>query len=620
MRTAARNGGMLQLHCEEPGIIDPLVTAALAHGDVACRHHALTRPAHAEGAATRRAIEMARRADAPLYIVHLSCEEALEAVAEAKARGEPIHAETCPHYLTFTDELYADHDEAEVIKRVISPPLRTRADVDALWAGLRDGVLDIVASDHVPDRLDTEKRVPAPPFPQISNGAPGIETLLSVVYSEGVAKGRIGVERMVEVLVDDAVPPLRPAVEGRDRGWTRCRPRAPGSGDAPDDAPGRPASHERLHAVRGARGERRHPGGAGSGPAHRRAGRSLPRADATVTDELVVVPGTPDRLDDVVTILGGNPEACLCQYWRLSSGDFNRARGPRRVRLLRAQLGEEPPAGMIAYLGDEPVGWCGFGVRQRVERLVRSRTIPAIDDRPVWSIYCFTVRTGHRRKGIARALLAGLIEYARDAGARRSRRTRSRLRGFASTGPPRTWASPACSSTPASFESPRPARAATTCRARSCASSCRIPDTDATDAGRGTSGRHAAAPSPLPPRRRAHAHGVRFGGLAVVRPSEDPFDPQGSWELTIGERRRRRDPDRRRPSDHDDDRGRGDRRNRGLQQLRRAADGDGWPARDPRPGHDRHGLRGADDGRRGRVHGRAGRGRVDRWRRRRAGR
>ncbi len=200
MRTAARHGGMLQLHCEEPTIIDPLVADALAHGNVACRHHALTRPARAEGAATRTAIEMARRADAALYIVHLSCEEALDAVAEAKARGEPVYAETCPHYLTFTDQLYADPDESEVIKRVISPPLRTRADLDALWAGLRDGVLDIVASDHVPDRVDTEKRVPAPPFPQISNGAPGLETLLSVVYSEGVAKGRIGVERMVEVL------------------------------------------------------------------------------------------------------------------------------------------------------------------------------------------------------------------------------------------------------------------------------------------------------------------------------------------------------------------------------------------------------------------------------------
>ena len=231
MRTAAQHGGMLQVHCEEPAIIDPLVADALQNGQTACRFHALTRPSRAEGAATRKAIEMARRADAPLYIVHLSCEEALDAVAEAKARGEPIYAETCPHYLTFTDALYADADEAEVIKRVISPPLRTSSDVDALWAGLRDGILDTVASDHVPDRLDVEKRVPAPPFPEISNGGPGIETLLSVVYAEGVAKGRVGLDRMVEVL---AASPARlfglsskGAIEvGRDADLVLFDPRA----------------------------------------------------------------------------------------------------------------------------------------------------------------------------------------------------------------------------------------------------------------------------------------------------------------------------------------------------------------------------------------------------------
>ena len=108
-----------------------------------------------------------------------------------------------------------------MIKRVISPPLRTRADLDALWAGLRDGVLDIIGSDHVPDRLDTEKRVPAPPFPQISNGGPGIETLLAVVYSEGVSTGRITIERMVEVLATTAARtfglPMKGAIEvGRD--------------------------------------------------------------------------------------------------------------------------------------------------------------------------------------------------------------------------------------------------------------------------------------------------------------------------------------------------------------------------------------------------------------------
>jgi dihydropyrimidinase len=200
MRTAARHGGMLQVHCEDPRIIDPLIEAALARHRVGARHHAATRPPRAEATATRRAIELARRAEAPLYIVHLSSAEALDEVADAKSRGEPVYAETCPHYLSLTDALYADPNEAEVVKRVISPPLRAQDDVDALWVGLREGILDVVASDHVPDRLDTEKALPAPPFPKISNGAPGIETLLSVVYSEGVAGRHIGVERLVEVL------------------------------------------------------------------------------------------------------------------------------------------------------------------------------------------------------------------------------------------------------------------------------------------------------------------------------------------------------------------------------------------------------------------------------------
>jgi dihydropyrimidinase len=195
-----RHGGMLQVHCEDPATIDPLVADALTHHRSGPRHHATTRPPRAEAIATRRAIAMARRADAALYIVHLSSAEALDEVADAKSRGEPVYAETCPHYLSLTDALYGDPNEAEVLKRVISPPLRSQSDVDALWVGLRDGILDVVASDHVPDRADTEKALPAPPFPKISNGAPGVETLLSVVYSEGVAGRHIGVERMVELL------------------------------------------------------------------------------------------------------------------------------------------------------------------------------------------------------------------------------------------------------------------------------------------------------------------------------------------------------------------------------------------------------------------------------------
>src|SRR5438132_7528788 len=200
LRVMGRQGGMLQVHCENATIIDALVADALAAGQVACRHHALTRPTYAEAEATHRAIALARAADASVYIVHLSCADALAEVAAAKARGWPVHAETCPHYLSFTEQRYEADDEADVIRSVISPPLRSEADREALWLGLRAGGLDTIASDHVPDRLSVEKQVPAPPFPQISNGAPGIETLLAVSYAAGVAGGRISIERLIDLL------------------------------------------------------------------------------------------------------------------------------------------------------------------------------------------------------------------------------------------------------------------------------------------------------------------------------------------------------------------------------------------------------------------------------------
>ena len=129
-----------------------------------------------------------------------------------------------------------------------------------------------------------------------------------------------------------------------------------------------------------------------------------------------VVPATADRYEDVLKILDSHGMACLCQYWRMSSGDYSRSSKVSRLAALRAQMDETPPPGMVAYVDGEAAGWLGFGVRQRVERLVRSRTIPAVDDLPVWAVYCFTVRVGFRRHGVARGLLDGLIEYARAQG------------------------------------------------------------------------------------------------------------------------------------------------------------------------------------------------------------
>jgi dihydropyrimidinase len=199
VRVMGERGGMLQVHCEDPVLIDAAVHAALARGETAPRFHAITRSPEAEAVATHRAMEFARATGAPVHVVHLSSAAALAEVRRAKAAGIRAHAETCPHYLVLDESRYELPDE-ECVRSVISPPLRSRADVEALWAGVADGTLDLAATDHVPDRLAVEKKVPAPPFDRISNGAPGIETLLTLLYSEGVARARISVERMVDLL------------------------------------------------------------------------------------------------------------------------------------------------------------------------------------------------------------------------------------------------------------------------------------------------------------------------------------------------------------------------------------------------------------------------------------
>jgi dihydropyrimidinase len=202
MRVMGERGGMLQVHCEDPVLLDAAVTSALQRGDVLPRYHATTRPSYVEAVATARAMAFARMAGAPVHVVHLSSAEALREVRQARLDGVRVSAETCPHDLLLTDERYDDPDPASCARFIISPPLRTPADRDALWAGLANGSLDLVATDHVPDRLSVEKAQAARgvPFDKISNGAPGIETLLTLLYSEGVARGRLTIERMVDLL------------------------------------------------------------------------------------------------------------------------------------------------------------------------------------------------------------------------------------------------------------------------------------------------------------------------------------------------------------------------------------------------------------------------------------
>jgi len=174
------------------------VKKALAEGKTAPKYHALTRPARAEGEATHRAIALAEMADVPVYIVHLSAAEALEMVTEARDRGLPAYAETCPQYLFLSYDNY-EEPGFDGAKYVMSPPLRARETQDRLWRGLAFNDLQAISTDHCPFCMKEQKVIGEGDFSKIPNGAPGIETRMSLVYDGGVRTGRLSLNRFVEL-------------------------------------------------------------------------------------------------------------------------------------------------------------------------------------------------------------------------------------------------------------------------------------------------------------------------------------------------------------------------------------------------------------------------------------
>ena len=193
-----KNGGTICMHAENGGVIDVLVKKALAEGKTAPKYHALTRPARAEAEATHRAIALAEIAGVPIYIVHLSAAEALEMVTEARDRGLPAYAETCPQYLFLSYDNY-EEPGFEGAKYVMSPPLRPKDTQDRLWRGLAFNDLQAISTDHCPFCMKEQKVLGTDDFSKIPNGAPGIETRMSLVYDGGVRPGRISLNRFVEL-------------------------------------------------------------------------------------------------------------------------------------------------------------------------------------------------------------------------------------------------------------------------------------------------------------------------------------------------------------------------------------------------------------------------------------
>ena len=198
LRRTGENGGLVCMHAENGGVIDELVKEALRKGQTAPKYHALTRPSRAEGEATGRAIALSEMARVPVYIVHLSAADALEKVKEARDSGLPAYAETCPQYLFLSYDNY-EEPGFDGAKYVMSPPLREKWHQDVLWKGLQKNDLQVISTDHCPFCMAEQKELGRNDFSKIPNGAPGIETRLTLVHDGGVRNGRISMNRFVEL-------------------------------------------------------------------------------------------------------------------------------------------------------------------------------------------------------------------------------------------------------------------------------------------------------------------------------------------------------------------------------------------------------------------------------------
>jgi dihydropyrimidinase len=206
LSVARREGAMVMVHAENHDMIQWLTDRLLDGGWRAPKYHAVSHARLAEGEATHRAINLAALVDVPLLIVHVSAEEAIRSIREAQTRGLRVYGETCPQYL-FLTAADLDRDGMEGAKFCCSPPPRDEAAQEACWEALANGTFQLFSSDHAPYRFDESGKLKAGPkasFKQIANGVPGIEVRLPLLFSEGVRKGRIGLNEFVALTSTNA--------------------------------------------------------------------------------------------------------------------------------------------------------------------------------------------------------------------------------------------------------------------------------------------------------------------------------------------------------------------------------------------------------------------------------
>ena len=198
METAKNLNALVTAHCENGEMVVALQEKLFKEGKVDPKYHAQSRPAPLEGEATGRAIMLARMTGVPLYIVHVTAKEAVDAIDEARARGQVVFGETCPQYLLLDDSVY-DQPNFEGAAYVMSPPIRPRGHQEPLWAALKSGIIQTVATDHCPFHQHKQKEMGLKDFRKIPNGAAGIQNRLALMYTYGVLENRIDLHQFVEV-------------------------------------------------------------------------------------------------------------------------------------------------------------------------------------------------------------------------------------------------------------------------------------------------------------------------------------------------------------------------------------------------------------------------------------
>ena len=196
LRATAESGGMLMVHCENDAILEYRLRRELAQGNTGWIYHARSRPRSAENVAIQRVIDLMKEERAPVYIVHASTAESVQIIQKAQSQGDPIHCETCTHYLVLTE----DRLETELGHQFIcSPPLRTQRDIDALWMASRVGPIEVISSDDAGLPSADRTRLAEGRFDKVPNGMPGVEPRLTMLYTEGVRKDRLSLPRLVSL-------------------------------------------------------------------------------------------------------------------------------------------------------------------------------------------------------------------------------------------------------------------------------------------------------------------------------------------------------------------------------------------------------------------------------------